>query len=89
MSSPRLEDLMSFPVSFTFRVIVAAGPEIGALCAECVVLGIGREVEAVEVQPSSQGRWVAVRVRARVESAEEIRAAWALLGAIDGVKLLL
>lgn len=87
--TPELEELVDFPSRFTFRVVAASAEGLAERCAGHVRLAIGREISEVIERPSAKGSYRAVRVVAVVESADEIRAAYAALGTEPGIKLLL
>lgn len=82
---PQLEDLVDFPTPWTFRAVGATTPTLLDQCAGAVAHSVGRGVEQIDSQPSSKGRWTAVRVKVMVESADEVRAAYAALKAVEGV----
>ena len=87
--TPPLEELVEFPSVFTFRVVAAAAHDLADRCAALVSEAVGRAHDALHQQPSKNGNYHSVRVAIRVESADEIRAAYTALKTVDGVKLLL
>lgn len=87
--TPELEELVEFPATFTFRVVAADADGLADRCAAHVRDAIGREITELNEQPSKKGNYRSVRVVAMVESADEIRAAYAALKAEPGVKMLL
>lgn len=88
MSSP-FETLLTYPCSFTFRLVARARPDREEECRRCVERVLERPVASVGIQPSSAGNWCAVRVEADVRSADEIRAVYAALHALPEVRMLL
>lgn len=87
--TPPLEDLVEFPSTFTFRVVATSSDGLADRAAALVSDAVGRSHDTVEEQPSKNGNYRSVRVAVLVESAEEIRAAYAALKTIPGVKMLL
>jgi putative lipoic acid-binding regulatory protein len=86
---PRFEDLLEFPNFFVFRVIGAPGSAAGDGYLRCLRELLLRDAAVVGVQASAQGHYEVFRVSARVDSAAELRAAYAALGALPGVKMVL
>lgn len=86
---PRLEDLVDFPSTFTFRIVARHSPGLRARCTELVEGALGREAQDVREQPSKNGAFASVRVAATVENADEIRSVYQALGSIEGLQLLL
>lgn len=84
-TEPQLEDLVEFPTPWTFRAVGATTPALEALCRTAIEGSVGREVEALKIQPSSKGRWTSVRLSVVVESAEEVRDAYTALRKVEGV----
>jgi len=74
---------------FTFRVVAAHQENLAERCATLIADAIGRAHNALNEQPSKNGNYRSVRVAVRVEHAEEIRAAYAALKTISGLKMLL
>ena len=91
MSDPRarFEDLVVFPSVFTFRAVGAAEDAYLARCVARVEQLLGRPVERSDTRPSSQGRWVSVRLAVEVRTADEIRAVYAALHEVDGTRMVL
>ena len=91
MSDPQnnLDELIEFPTSFTFRAVAATLPGLPQACATAVEQALGRPVEGITEQPSSQGKWTSVRITTRVENADEVLAGYSALKAVDGVKMTL
>lgn len=92
MDAPKkatLEDLMTFPAELVLRVMGESSGDLPARCTETVTRILGRAPLDVQVQPSSKGNYLAVRLRVHVASADEIRAASAALRGIEGVRLVL
>ncbi|MCK6506092.1 DUF493 domain-containing protein [Myxococcota bacterium] len=86
---PDLRDLISFPSSFTFRVMAEAGDTLEDRCRQALAAALGRPPQQVETRPSSGGRYVAVRLTATVATPEEIYAVYAVLQRVEGVRLVL
>ena len=89
MPASDLDELMEFPATFTFRAVAAPLPGLPTACAKAVESALGRPIDKISAQPSSQGKWTSVRVTAQVQSAEEVLAAYTALKALDGVKMTL
>jgi putative lipoic acid-binding regulatory protein len=87
---PKLEELLEYPCSFTFRVVASASQGLEQRCRDLVEGELGRPAVQCEHQPSKKGSYASVRVTAVVLSADEIRAAYqALKGGVQGIKMLL
>ena len=82
---PDLDDLVEFPAPWTFRAVGATTPSLRAACQAAVEGAIGRAALSVVEQPSSKGRWTAVRIKTVVESSEEVMAAYAALREVEGI----
>lgn len=92
MDTPRkatLEDLMEFPAELVLRVMGERSEALVTRCTEVVTEVLGRGPDGVVVQPSSKGNFQSVRLRVRVETADEVREASAALKAVEGVRLVL
>jgi putative lipoic acid-binding regulatory protein len=87
--TPPLDELLCFPCAFTFRVVALDMPDLSRRCQAAVEAALGRSVQALEHQGSRSGRYGTVRVRAVVEEADEVHRAYAALGEIEGLKMLL
>lgn len=88
-SGSRLEELLEFPTVFVFRVVGPADTGLDQACRAAVRSTLGRAPEAVEVRPSSKGRWCSVRLGTTVVSADEIERLYGALRDLDGVRLVL
>ena len=88
-SDKRFEDLLEFPTDFTFRAVCEAEPNILADCRAAVAEILSRPVSKTATQPSRKGNYVVVRLTATVLDADEIRAVYAGLDAVDGVRMVL
>jgi putative lipoic acid-binding regulatory protein len=86
---PSLEELIEFPATFTFRAVADTSPDIIDLCEQAVSNALGRKVMQTASNPSKNGRFCSVRVTATVISADEIRAAYAAIHALDGIRMML
>ena len=86
---PSLEELIDFPATFTFRAVADASPDIKEHCEQAVAKALDRQVIQTASQPSKNGRFCSVRVTATVVNADEVRAAYAAIHALDGIKMLL
>ncbi len=87
--TPPLDELLSFPCAFTFRVVALGSPDLGDRCERMVAEAIGRPVDAVQHSPSRSGRYCTLRLKATVHEAAEITRAYGALGELDGLKMLL
>lgn len=88
-STPPLEDLVAFPSLFVFRAVGEAQDDLPGRCQAALADSLGRPAELVETQPSSAGRFIAVRLGATVHQPAEIHAVYAALKAVKGVRLVL
>ncbi len=86
---PPLDELLTFPCDFTFRVVALESPGLSARCQGIVEDALGRPARAVTHTPSRTGRYGTVRVEATVTKADEVHRAYGALGEIDGLKMLL
>ncbi|MCB9760716.1 MAG: DUF493 domain-containing protein [Alphaproteobacteria bacterium] len=86
---PGLDALMEFPADFTFRVIAAHSETLIQDAEGHVQRALSRDVVAVSHAASRGGKWTSVRITARVESIEEVYAAYEALRALPRIKLLL
>lgn len=89
MTRPDLDELMEFPGSFTFRVVLEARDGLPEECRGLVESILGRPITHLETRRSAGGRWCVVRLQALVEVADELRAVYAALGTLDGLQMLL
>jgi putative lipoic acid-binding regulatory protein len=89
MDIDHLNQLMTFPVAFTFRVVALGSPGLRAACLALAEGALGRAIEQVEEQASSGGRYQTVRLVATIEQPEEIATVYGALSAVPGLKLLL
>ena len=85
----RFEDLLEFPCLFVFRVVAASGEQTRKGCEQTLKAVLSRPAEAVEVKPSSKGTYQVIRLGVTVISADEIRALYDALNAVDGVRMVL
>jgi putative lipoic acid-binding regulatory protein len=83
--TPQLEDLVEFPAPWIFRAVGATSPALQGLCRAALESCIHGEIQEIVSQPSSKGRWTAVRLKVIVQSADEVRAAYAALQSVEGV----
>jgi len=83
------EELLTFPCMFVFRAVGRADSVVQAACVSCVERLLDRRVMDVTVKPSAQGRWRSMRIRVAVLSGDEIRAVYAALNEVDGVRMVL
>jgi uncharacterized protein len=84
-----LDALIEFPTTFVFRVMGEASADFADRCNRAVQRALSRPPEAVEVKPSSRGTYQSVRLGVTVVSSDEVRAVYAELHALEGVRLLL
>lgn len=88
-SPPDLASLVSFPSRFVFRVMGDTGQDLPGRCETAVLAALARPADQVETQPSSKGRFLAVRLSVEVHNPEEILAVYARLRELTGVRLVL
>lgn len=86
---PRLEELMEFPAAFTFCVIAEDAAELVPDCCRRVEAVLDRQILEVVDRASRESRYRSVKVTATVHSADEVRAVYAELYKVSGVRLLL
>jgi putative lipoic acid-binding regulatory protein len=86
---PRFEDLVEFPVLFVFRAVGAAEADFPGRCVAALTAALGRPPTSHELRPSAGGRFVGVHLGAMVASADELRAVYAALQALEGVRVVL
>jgi len=86
-SSP-LENIV-FPYAFTFRLVADSAVDLEETSARRVREVLGRDIDGRQVQPSANGRYSVVRIQVRVENADEIRAVYAALSGLPGLRMLL
>jgi len=86
---PPLDELLTFPCDFTFRVVALESPDLSSRCQGIVEVALGRPVHGVSHTPSRTGRYGTVRVKATVCEPDEVHRAYGALGEIDGLKMLL
>ena len=84
-----LDQLIEFPTSFTFRAVAVTLPGLPQACGTAVEHALGRPVDDITEQPSSQGKWTSARVTVEVHNADEVLAGYTALKAVDGVKMTL
>lgn len=88
-STPKLEDLVDFPTVFVFRAVGRAEADFEVRCSAAVTATLGRMPDSVDTRPSAGGRWISVRLAARVHTPDEVYAVYAALRAVDGVHMVL
>ena len=86
---PELEELVDFPTTFTFRLVADSHPEMERRCAAAVTNTLDRPILGTNTKPSKNGKFTSVRIMATVVDADEIRACYAALHGLDGVKMML
>jgi len=84
-----LEDLMEFPAELVLRVLGETSDSLADRCTATLGETMGRAPLDVSVQPSSKGNYLSVRLRVRVDTADEVREASAALRGVTGVRLVL
>lgn len=89
MKPQRIEDTLEFPCEFTFRIVADANPAIQIACEAAITSILSRSTLNTAVQPSRKGNFAVYRVRALVDSGDQIRAVYAALVNIEGVRTLL
>lgn len=88
-AQPRFEELLEFPTPYVFRVICASLPRAAQDATACLERLTGLPAHVDSRQPSRNGRWTVYRVSTVVASADQLRRAYALLGEVDGVRMVL
>lgn len=86
---PRLEDLMEFPAAFTFCVIAEDTAVLIADCRARVESTLDRPALEVQDRASRESRYRSVKVTTMVLSADEVRAVYAELKTVPGLRMLL
>lgn len=89
MSEPRFEDLVTFPCSFSLRVVLTDSPEGRAACEREAVGKNGVQGTLKETRPSSGGRYIALHYDVWVVDADDLRDVYSRLGKVAGVKFVL
>jgi putative lipoic acid-binding regulatory protein len=89
MSEPRFEDLVTFPCTFSLRVVLTDSPEGRLACERAAVGRKGVAATLKESRPSSGGRYIALHYDVWVEDAEDLREMYGRLGQVEGVKFVL
>ena len=92
MDAPKkatLEDLMTFPAELVLRVMGETSDSLADRCTATLVQTLDRAPLDVSVQPSSKGNYLSVRLKVRVDTADEVREASAALRGVPGVRLVL
>ena len=83
---PSLETLLQFPCAYTFRLVADVSVDLEIRCRAAAEEALGRPMESVVFLPSRNGRYAVVRLKARVQSAEEVRCVHAALAGIPGAR---
>jgi len=78
-----------FPGMFEFRAVVLPESKSATVTAVAAAVGGEHHVERVTERRSSKGKYVSVRVRVQVESAEMVLEVYAVLKAVRGVMTVL
>jgi len=89
LTPPPLEDLLEFPTRFTFRAMGVAEETLVERCAQVVLDVTGRSAESVDQRESAAGRYRSVHLTVWMDTADQIRAIFAGLRALQGVRLVL
>ena len=82
-------DLLDFPCMFIFRAVAGGQEQTRIDCESAVADTLSRPVQGVEVKPSSKGNYQVIRLGVTVLSTDEVRAVYAALHAVEGVRLIL
>ena len=85
---PRFEDLMEFPARVRLRALGDAHEEITSRCAAAVIAVRPDGLVEVDVVASKRGNFVSVRVHVEAWHADELRAYYQALHAVDGVRVV-
>ncbi|MHB8766408.1 MAG: YbeD family protein [Deferrisomatales bacterium] len=81
-----VEELLEFPTEFAFKVIGHHTREFPHRAVQAVRGALGGERPvAFRTRLSRAGTYISTTLTARVDSADELRAAYAALRALDGV----
>jgi putative lipoic acid-binding regulatory protein len=91
MPKKELEELITLPGVFSFKVIGTASKEYQAAILEEVQKSIGRPLEEkeFETRTSAEGKYVSITLHLQVTTVEEIYALYALLKANPGTRFVL
>ena len=84
----KLNELLEFPTSFTYKVMGLAKPELVDQVVEVVQRHAPGDYSP-SVKPSSKGNYHSVRVTVTAQSKEHIEAMYHALGKIELVKYVL
>lgn len=85
----RIDQLVDFPTTFTFRVVGEATAQLEARTVAACVDQVGRMPENVTTAASGKGNFESIRATMRVEDAAEVERLYAALRGIPGVRLVL
>ena len=84
-----LESQHAFPGPFEFRVVIPPAVRSAVIGAVVSSVGGGEAVLEVSERASSNGTYVSVRVRVRVERAEAVLDIYEVLRGVEGVLTIL
>ena len=86
--SATFDDLMEFPVNFTFRLITYAREPVVEECSQ-VLRSIFGSILNSQTLPSSSGRFFRLHITVFATSAAELYSAYDALKDIDGIKMVI
>lgn len=84
----RFEELMDFPAEVRLRAVGDAGEDLSARCAAAVISVRPDGLLHLDEVASKQGRFVSVRVTVAAASADQLRAYYAALHAVEQVRIV-
>lgn len=84
----RFEELMEFPAEVRLRALGDAAEDLSARCAAAVISVRPDGLIHLDEVASKRGRFVSVRVSVAAASAEQLRAYYVALHAVEQVRLV-
>ena len=84
-----LESQHAFPGEFEFRVVIRPPAKAAVLGAVLAVTGGSGSLVDVTERPSTNGNYVALRIRTRVAAATGVLDAYEILRGVEGVLTIL
>ena len=85
----RFEDLMQFPAVTLMRVVGEPTEAVRTTALAIASAGSLRPAALVGSRPSAHGHYVALHIEVEVRDAEALRALYAALKAVPGVRIVL
>jgi hypothetical protein len=83
-----LEEHHQFPGEYMFKIIGFAGEGFGSEVSAAAARVLGQESVEASFRPSRRGRYLAVTLETRVESAQQVLEVYAELRRVEGVVML-